>query len=169
MNVSMTSLTLPVIAFLLFPFQSIANENNGEVLKQTATATLQAEPMNSSYMLQLFAGLIIVILSIIMLAWITKKVNRFSSYTGDSLKIIGGLSMGSREKVVLLQVGDKQLLIGVAPGRINTLHELDIPVEAIQGQSEAGASTGISSRFRQTMDEASNRKSGKPVDEKRRG
>jgi len=30
-----------------------------------------------------------------------------------------------REKVVLLQVGKKQLLLGVTPGRIDTLHVLE--------------------------------------------
>ncbi len=36
--------------------------------------------------------------------------------------------MGPRERVVLVQVGKQQLLLGVAPGRIQTLHVLDEPV-----------------------------------------
>ena len=49
---------------------------------------------------------------------------------GGGLRILGGLSMGARERVVLLQVGDTQLLVGVAPGRVQTLHVLEQPLPA---------------------------------------
>ena len=34
-----------------------------------------------------------------------------------------------KEKLVVIQVGEKQLLIGVTPSSINTLHTLEIPLE----------------------------------------
>ena len=40
--------------------------------------------------------------------------------------------MGPRERIVLLEVGETQLLIGVAPGRIQTLHVLASPVDVSQ-------------------------------------
>jgi flagellar protein FliO/FliZ len=36
--------------------------------------------------------------------------------------------LGTRERAVLLQVGDQQLVVGVAPGRVQTLHVLDKPL-----------------------------------------
>lgn len=91
--------------------------------------SVSADPMNSGYLLQLVIGLVIVLLCILALAWAAKKVNKFRLINDDSLKILGGLSMGARERVVLLQVGESQLLLGVSPGRINTLHVLDAPIE----------------------------------------
>jgi len=44
--------------------------------------------------------------------------------------------MGTRERVVLLQVGETQLLLGVAPGRVQTLHVLDKPLDS--GKQGAG-------------------------------
>ena len=85
--------------------------------------------MSGSYLFQLILGLIIVLICIVALAWFAKRMNRLQSSTGSMLKIIGGLSMGSRERVVLLQVGSEQLLIGVSPGRISKLHVLDTPLE----------------------------------------
>jgi len=41
------------------------------------------------------------------------------------MRIVGGLSLGMREKVILLQVGKKQLILGVTPGRIDALHVLE--------------------------------------------
>ncbi|WP_172600428.1 FliO/MopB family protein [Sulfurivermis fontis] len=42
--------------------------------------------------------------------------------------MLGGVPVGQRERVVLIQVGNKQLLLGVAPGRVQTLHVLDEPI-----------------------------------------
>ena len=45
---------------------------------------------------------------------------------GNKMRIVGALSLGMREKVLLLQVGGKQLVLGVTPGRIETLCVLDV-------------------------------------------
>ena len=82
-------------------------------------------------MAQLVLGLIIVLLCIVALAWLAKRFNRLQSTPDGSLQVLGGMSMGARERIVLVQVGTKQLLLGVAPGQINTLHVLDEPLEAV--------------------------------------
>ena len=90
--------------------------------KMPAAATSAA---GSSYMLQLFSGLMLVLLSIIALAWLAKRFNRLQPAGNAYLQVIGGLSMGAREKVVVVQAGDTRVLLGVAPGRVNMLHVLD--------------------------------------------
>jgi flagellar protein FliO/FliZ len=62
------------------------------------------------------------------IAWVLKRTGRFQMGAGGGLRILGGLSMGARERVVLLQVGETQLLVGVAPGRLQTLHVLEHPL-----------------------------------------
>jgi len=89
----------------------------------------QADPMSGTYLLQLILGLIVVVFLILVLAWFARKMNRFQSTTDESLQIIGGISMGARERIVLLQVGEEQILVGVVPGRLNKLHVLDKPIE----------------------------------------
>jgi flagellar protein FliO/FliZ len=39
--------------------------------------------------------------------------------------LLGGVSVGPRERVVLLQVDDARLVVGVAPGQVRTLHVMD--------------------------------------------
>jgi flagellar protein FliO/FliZ len=104
--------------------------------------------MTSSYLLQLVFGLLIVVLCIFALAWFSKKMNRFNSSTDDALKIIGAISMGSRERIVHLQIGEEQLLIGVSPGRINTLHVLNEPVETITKSNSISDGNGFSDRLK---------------------
>lgn len=103
-----------------------------------ATATLPAfgEPaaaapaVGVTGMLQVLLGLGAVLVAIFVAAWLARRLYRGPMLTGGQLRVLGGVSMGSRERVVLLQVGEKQLLVGVAPGRVQTLHVLDEPLQA---------------------------------------
>ncbi len=110
------------ISFILLPINVFAAQEKTPTIINT-------DPMSGSYLFQLILGLIVVLICIVALAWFAKRMNRLQSSTSGMLKIIGGISMGSRERVVLIQVGSEQLLIGVSPGRINTLHVLDVPLE----------------------------------------
>ena len=40
------------------------------------------------------------------------------------MKIVGGVALGPRERIVLLEVGEEWLVIGVVPGQIRTLHRM---------------------------------------------
>jgi flagellar protein FliO/FliZ len=121
-----------IYLFLLIPLQVISAE-------EKAISSVNTDPMSGGYLLQLILGLIVVIICIVALAWITKRVNRLQSSGDGYLKVLGGLSMSARERVVLLQVGEQQLLVGVSPGRINTLHVLDSPVTGSDKTSNAGS------------------------------
>ena len=67
-------------------------------------------------------GLVVVVALILGLAWVLKKYGRLPVNNQVEMKVLGGLSLGTREKAVLVQVEGKRLLLGVAPGRGNTLH-----------------------------------------------
>jgi len=86
------------------------------------------DPLSGANLGQLAIGLLFVLLMVIGLAWLLRRVGGVSLGGSQALKVIGGMSMGARERVVLLQVGETQLLVGVSPGRIQTLHVLDKPV-----------------------------------------
>lgn len=90
-------------------------------------AARPAEPMAAANLLQMMLGLIVVLAAIGVIAWLLKRLNRLQAPLPGSLRVLGGLSLGTRERAVLLQVGDKQILVGVAPGSVRTLHVLDKP------------------------------------------
>lgn len=124
--------------------QSITNDSvvteSKKVLKtkdevENTKSSLGIDTSSGSHFLQMIIGLFVVLLCILVLAWLAKKMNRFQSLSDDSLKIIGSLGMGTRERIVLLQVADQQLLVGVTSGQINTLHVLDSPVDVSNKQS----------------------------------
>jgi len=86
------------------------------------------EPLGAANLLQLTFGLLVVLAAIVGSAWLLRRYGRLQSGVAGALRVIGGLSMGPRERVVLIQVGKQQLLLGVAPGRVQMLHVLDEPV-----------------------------------------
>jgi flagellar protein FliO/FliZ len=147
------------VIFLLLPVQSFASEDktNSQTLKN-ASSVINHDAMSSNYLLQLIIGLFIVLICIVALAWFAKKINRYKLLTDDSLKIIGGLSMGARERVVLLQVGTEQLLLGVSPGRINTLHVLDTPIETLNRSQDNSFGKSFSDKFKTIMTDANDKK-----------
>lgn len=87
------------------------------------------EPMGVGSLVQLTLGMIAVLALIVGIAWLLKRTGRFHNVAGSNLRVLGGLSMGARERVILLQVGETQLLVGVTPGSVTPLHVLDRPLE----------------------------------------
>ncbi len=99
--------------------------NINQTLSSLTKTSGSTDGNGKSYMLQLFSGLILVLLSIVVLAWVVKRFNRLQPSGNTSLQIIGGISMGARERVVVVQAGTTKVLLGVSPGRINMLHVLE--------------------------------------------
>jgi len=87
------------------------------------------QPMSSTLsgpnMFQLLSGMAIVIGAIIVILWLLKKLGRMTMTANNQIQVLGGVSLGAREKLVLVQIGEKQIVIGVAPGSVRTLHVLD--------------------------------------------
>lgn len=92
-----------------------------------------SQPDVGTGIVQVTMGLFVVLLIIAAAAWFARRFGQFQSTAGGALRIIGGLHLGARERLVVVQVGDQQLLIGVAPGRVSKLHVLSNPLE--QGDS----------------------------------
>jgi flagellar protein FliO/FliZ len=81
--------------------------------------------ISSGDMFHWMIGLLIVLSIFLLCVWAMRKLSRISVNGAEKMRIIGGLSLGMREKIVLLQVGKKQLILGVTPGRIDALHVLE--------------------------------------------
>ena len=120
-----------LIMLSLLPFNGVAADTDHPATSTAARApALGADSVGSGYLLQLVVGLLFVLVCIVVLAWLAKRVNRWQSSSDGSLQVLGGISMGARERIVLVQVGTTQLLLGVAPGSINMLHQLEQPLES---------------------------------------
>lgn len=107
-------------------------------------------PITGSYVFQIIASFSIVIFVILALAWMVKKSGRLGTSGNNVLKIVSSLSLGMREKVVVINYDGVNILIGVAPGHIRTLHVLE-GVKPVEKKEEVTVDkegfAGIISRF----------------------
>jgi len=76
--------------------------------------------------------LAVALVLVLAVFWLFARVMRqFQGLQGglhQGLKIIAALSVGQREKVIVVQAGDEQLVLGVTGSQINTLHILQSPL-----------------------------------------
>jgi flagellar protein FliO/FliZ len=107
-----------------------------------------SDPNMAGSLIETTLGLLVVLAVIGGVAWAFKRFGHFQTGVQGKLKIVGGVSLGARERVVLLQVGDQQLVVGVAPGQIQTLHVLNEPLP--EGNDSGDAPT-FSSRLQSAM------------------
>lgn len=97
----------------------LAAVSGADAMAQAATAAPAPSPMSS--MLQGLVGLAVVLLVIFAVAWLLKKVGPRTQANG-LVQIVGGASVGPREKVVVVRFDGQTLLLGVAPGHVGLLH-----------------------------------------------
>ena len=95
--------------------------------------------------LQMITGLIAVLALIFAGAWALKRFGRMQGGAHEQLRLVGGINLGQRERIVNVQAGSDRLLIGVAPGCIRTLHVLEPASEG--GADPAGAGPAAPASF----------------------
>jgi flagellar protein FliO/FliZ len=96
--------------------------------KAKPAGPLATEPVSATQYLQMVLGLLLVLGVIFGLAWVIRRMGQFTAPVNGQLRVLGGVNVGQREKVVVIQVAETQLVVGVAPGQVNTLHVFDKPV-----------------------------------------
>jgi flagellar protein FliO/FliZ len=111
----------------------------GEVLSAvpTVTGSNATEPLSTANLTQWTIGLIVVLMMIFAVAWAAKRFSTVGTSRAGGLKVLSGVSLGHREKAVLVKAGSRHLLLGVAPGRVVNLHTFEsgeIPEEVTNPQ-----------------------------------
>lgn len=78
---------------------------------------------------QMLFGLLLVVGLILLLAWLLRRVQRIGPRSGGQvIRLIASQALGPRDRLVLVQVGGEQVLLGLSAGRITPLHVLKEPV-----------------------------------------
>lgn len=85
--------------------------------------------ISAAYMVQMVLSLVFVIACIIALTWLIKRMQYPQGSSASAFRILASLNVGARERVILIQLGEQQILVGVAPGRVQTLHVLEEPID----------------------------------------
>jgi len=71
-----------------------------------------------------------VVALIFFVGWLSRRAQARVRPGGRKIRVIESMPVGIKEKVMLLEVGGTQLLVGASPtGGLRTLHVLDTPVQ----------------------------------------
>lgn len=117
----MAKLSLVLVMLLLvIPLPSFAEQATVEVGKH-ANVNMDAASM--------ILSLLLVLLLIVASAWVLKKFNMVTKHSSQ-MKVVATLPLGTKEKVMVVQVGDEQLLLGVSGQQVNLLKTLNKPLPA---------------------------------------
>ncbi|WP_414493531.1 flagellar biosynthetic protein FliO [Stenotrophomonas maltophilia] len=73
-------------------------------------------------------ALLAVLALVIGLGWLLKRMPGSGFRPAEGMKLVASLSVGAKERVVVVEVNGQQLLLGVTAGGINTLHTLPEPL-----------------------------------------
>jgi flagellar protein FliO/FliZ len=71
-------------------------------------------------------GLAFILLVIFAAAWAFKRFGGLPAGGRGMVRVLGGASLGARERVLVVQVEDARLVLGVAPGRVEMLHRMPL-------------------------------------------
>jgi flagellar protein FliO/FliZ len=112
-------------AALMLPFSVLAAEPVATAVAAPAAGTGMA-----GQLAQLVLGLLLVLGLIFFLAWLLRRVQQAGpAGKGQVIDIVGSRALGPRDRLVLVQVGNEQILLGLSPGTITALHVLKEPVQ----------------------------------------
>ncbi len=117
---------------------------------QASAVQVPELPGGAEYLLQLVLSLLVVVVAIVAVAWILRRVMHLQNPTGGQLRILASLSLGSRERIVVVEAGETQLLLGVAPGRVVSLHVFDKPAIVQTAQTTGGFAKHLRSKIEGT-------------------
>lgn len=113
-------MNLRLIAFgLLLVYQT-----NG-LAAQAATTS----PTGS--ILKMVIGLGVVLVVMALVSWAAKRMLPNAITQNSAVKVVGGVSVGSRERVVVLEIANRWLVVGVAQGQVSAIANLDIDAETL--------------------------------------
>lgn len=122
---------------LAWPLSVLAAEPGATTAGPAATAPMVNSGV-AGQLTQLVFGLLLVLGLIFFLAWLLRRVQQAGpAGKGQVIELIGSRALGPRDRLMLVQVGNEQILLGLSPGSITALHVLKEPVEVPTASEKA--------------------------------
>ncbi|MBE03295.1 flagellar biosynthetic protein FliO [Marinobacter lutaoensis] len=113
------------LALLLAAPPLTAEETAGAASRTAAHA-----PDTLGTLVSLGLGLVAVIAIIYGCAWLVRRMTGMGGVNNQVIRVVSVMALGARERIALVDVGGQQILLGITPSTVRTLHVFDSPVAA---------------------------------------
>ena len=108
-----------LLSSVLLPPTLHAAENAG-----TFASAATGVPDLGASALQMVFGLVVVLGLLLGAIWLLKRISEPRGPVAGLMRVVAGVAVGARERVVILEIGNSWLVLGVAPGQVTTLAEI---------------------------------------------
>lgn len=89
-------------------------------------AATEAVVSPTGSVLKMVMGLAVVLVVMALISWVVIRMLPNATGQNSVLKVVGGASVGSRERVVVLEVAGRWLVVGVAQGQVSAIANLEV-------------------------------------------
>ncbi|WP_035853532.1 flagellar biosynthetic protein FliO [Deefgea rivuli] len=79
---------------------------------------------------QVIFALLLVLGLIVGAAWLMRRFSLVPGGANAQMRVVSAVMVGTRERVVIVEVRDTWLVLGVTSEQVNMLHTLDKPMDA---------------------------------------
>lgn len=124
------------IFWLMAAFPAMAEPAASQAQTQLSGAT--RTPDTLSTLVSLGLGLLAVIAIIYGCAWLIRRMTGMTGMNNSAIKVVSVMALGARERIAVVDVAGQQLLLGITPSTIRTLHVFDEPVVSVGSSAPSG-------------------------------
>jgi len=128
----------------------------GEILTSAGTATntgptLPSTPgIGGGDFLNMGISMLFVVAVIVILGWLYSRSRFVGVGSSDAINVVATRALGPKERLLIVEVADQQLLVGMTATNVQTLHVFDKPVTIATPVSKRG---GFADRLRTSLQE----------------
>ena len=87
-----------------------------------------ASPLSVSSLAQLTLSLLAIVVLIFAISWALKRLKLAGPRGSGEIAVVDELSVGPKERIVLIRVGESQVLVGIGAGGLVPLTPLAVPI-----------------------------------------
>lgn len=106
----------------------------------------------SGGLMQIATALLLVLGLVVMAAWLMRRLGPMNAGNKIPVKIIGGISVGNRERVMVVEVGDQWLILGVTASNINNLGSMPKQDELLNQSAQPATNDPFSAWLKRTLE-----------------
>lgn len=117
------------VTFFLFTVLGLfSSAASADTTKTNTLNTYQSlAPSTNLNLATTLGSLLLVIAIIVLLAWLLKRM-QVPAFKQQGLSVVRQLSVGTKERVAVIQAGDEQFLVGITPQSIQLIAKLAEPI-----------------------------------------
>ena len=119
-------------------------------VESVATSLPQAPGVNGGDVVGLGASMLVIVGIIVVLGWMYSRSRFIGGGNSDVINVVATRALGPKERLMVVEVADQQLLVGMTANGMQTLHVLEKPLDA---ERQDARPPGFAGRLRNALQE----------------